>query len=58
MEGTGVGKVRSPDALMLFQEPEGFPNDLAGGGVAPGLYLLDDKRFQFRRERDVRADLL
>jgi hypothetical protein len=39
------GKLAGSDPLVCFEEPEGFPNDLTGGGVAPGLHLLSDKRF-------------
>jgi hypothetical protein len=36
------------DLLMLLQEPQGFADDLAGGGVAPATDFLLNEALQFR----------
>jgi hypothetical protein len=40
-----VGELGRSNALVFFEEAEGLPDDLAGGGVAPRLHLVGDKRF-------------
>jgi hypothetical protein len=52
-----LGELGRSDALVLLEESEGLANDLAGGGIAPGLYLLGDKCFQLPSERDVHGGL-
>src|ERR1039457_722796 len=38
-----------------FEEPEGFPDYLAGRAVAAGLHLALHELFEFGSERDVHA---
>jgi hypothetical protein len=40
-----LSESRGSDTLVFFEQAKRFPDDLAGGGVAPRLHLVGDKRF-------------
>ncbi len=43
-------KLSGPRLVVLFQETESFPDDLAGGGVAARLDLVVDELLQLGRQ--------
>src|SRR5215469_14612501 len=46
-------KLGSPCVVVFFQEPQGFPDNLACGVVAAGFYFGADELLQFGRKGNI-----